>query len=408
MAQYKQASLTPGNLTSETLFTCSANRATNAKSLVAAHTADSPGTQSIYVDKYDSSGVYKSTIAAATSVTAGGSVNVLAGVDTLNALESYRIRNSTASNATKVASATFVGTPAALIANAAGTTLIAVTSDAGIYRTTDRGVTWTRVYAGAVAAVSHVYISATSTFFIYLTATTALKSTDDGATWGAQVTVLAPIYASGKSGNGRIVKNGTTYVGANTSTQLVSTTDGITWANFGNVLTTGTISQIAWTGTNYVVACAAAAGVYWSTNAVAWTAVSLGGTSPTVIASDGAGTVVAGVSGQAIYYSSNNGTAFTSTGTSMSSSSDLALWTGTNLIIGNTTTVQTFIEIATPSVVRSVANSWNVSTQNVFAVTSARVYYLSSTGALSQTFSTDMNLAKYGVAFNLSYQEIVQ
>lgn len=389
-----------------TLGTVPVNRAWIIKSAIAAHAGESTTTQAATLNIVDGS----TTIALANSVSVASatSVNLLAGTTVLTAGQILKCRLAVGMNMTKSGTENVPWTPTRMVANTAGTTLIAATALDGIYRTTDEGASWTRVSSLAVATFGSgsitnaaVYVAATSTFYIYTSATAALKSTDDGLTWSAQVTVLAPT---------KIIKNGATLVGAAIGgTQLVSSTDGITYANMGVVVPSGTIADFCWSGTNYVVASANAAGIHYSTNGAAWTTLSVGGTSPQIIASDGAGTIlIAPGSTSQIYYSSNHGVSVTATGTA-SNTPSFAFYDGTRLVLDGASVLTTspqFFTSAAPTVVGDSDRPFqSIASRTIVTATKVYGFPSSNTGGLFRTSNIAVN--SYGVDMSVHLLEEV-
>lgn len=348
------------------------------------------------------SGGYTYPITSALSVAVNTSVNTLLTTKNLKAGDEVIVSNTNSVAFTGVGQGGITNSAsAATLVMGQGSTLITYTSGHGLHRSTDDGASWTNVYSGVVASppVSWAYIG--TTFFIYLTTTLALKSTDDGVTWATQAVTNAPVYASVTTPLNRIVKNGSTYVGATTSTQLVSTTDGITWSNLGTTITTGTISGLAWTGTNYVVVSIATAGVYYSTNGASWTASSTGGNAPTSIASDGAGNVIAKSISNA-YYSTDHGVTFTvASGTS---SNGAIFWIGSKFCAMHVNGTAGNVILTTS--MNTIGTYTGLSMVALTTYASATKVYRAQGDTVMKSYNLDLTDCRYGVTFSIDYMEI--
>lgn len=348
------------------------------------------------------SGGYTYPITSSLALSANTSVNTLLTTKNLKAGDEVIVSNTNSVAFTGVGQGAITDSGSSIsLLLGQGNTLIAYSIGYGLYRSTNDGTSWTNVYDGVVASapVSWAYIG--TTFFIYLTTTLALKSTDDGVTWATQAVTNAPVYASVTSPLNRIVKNGSTHVGATTSTQLVSSTDGITWSNLGITTPTGTIVGLAWTGTNYVVASNAAAGVYYSADGAAWTSSSVAGNSPNSVASDGAGNVIAKVSTTA-YYSTNHGVTFTiCTG---SSGNAAVFYIGSKFYWAQTS--------GSSCNFTSVGNISTIGLYTGFPMAALTSYasdtkiYRSQGDIVMKSYSLDLTDCRYGVTFSIDYLEI--
>lgn len=362
-------------------------------------------------------GGYRVKLNNNTTVASTATVSLLADVLCLSAGEKLQC-SVTASNFTSPFTAlksdlpidlADFGTSSTLMGNSSGVLLVATSS--GIWRTTDEGVTWARVYFGLTPIVSWAYIG--TTFFAYLTATTALKSTDGGLTWTTQAVTGAPINTGIVSATGRIIKVGSAYYGVSTSsTQLVTSTDGITWTNYGATLPAGTILSLCWTGTNFVIASNNVAGCYYSPNGTTWTAVSTGGIAPARVVSNGSGVVFALVSATSMYYSVDHGVTFNISSQAITSYIN-PFFTGTHIVMGTNGTSNTCIVPILPSqpeakysLVGSGALAGNTIPNKVFVAPTKTYHINGSSLSLFQSYSNDMTVAPYGAEVIASLMEI--
>lgn len=348
------------------------------------------------------SGGYSYPITTALVLSANTSVNTLLTPKNLAAGDEVIVSNTDSVAFTGVGQGAITNggaTPTLILGQ--GSTLIVYSAGYGLYRSTNDGASWVNVYNGTVASapVSWAYIG--TTFFIYLTTTLALKSTDDGVTWATQAVTNAPVYASVNSPMNRIVKNGSTYVGATTSTRLVSSTDGITWSNLGTTITTGTIAGIAWTGTNYVVASGAAAGVYYSTNGSSWTASSTAGASPSSIASDGSGNVIAKAF-STYYYSTDHGATFATVTGGVNSAA--IFWIGSAFFAAQTTGTSCCV-VKPASISTAATFVGHLMTVLTTYASDTKVYRVQNDSVM-KSYNLDLTDCRYGVTFSIDYLEI--
>jgi len=288
-----------------TVYECPA--LTNAAVISAICANTGTVSQNVYLGKKAADGAV-SALTGAIAVAATTSVDLLAGKVTLSAGESIVAKGS-GYCIEKGESTASMGTVNAIYGNDTST-LIAATST-GIWRSADKGVTWTQVYStAAVTALPGGYIG--TSWFIYSSATASLKSTDDGLTWAAQAVTNAPTIVSTHTGGIVEVPGG--YAGLFSGTVMSITADGITWAT--KTAVAAACTALCWTGTNCCMAGATA--LYYSPNGTAWTTVAAvsitgatGGVAAKGLLSDGAGVVLAiGATASTGSRSANNGVAW--------------------------------------------------------------------------------------------------
>lgn len=293
-----------------TVYECPVGKTAIVKSCIAANTGEAIATMpaTLAVRR----GAVITAITGAIDIPTTSSVNLLAGTLTMQAgdqLVTYTQYQSAVKN--KLGLPPEIGTINSL--RARGTTLIAATSS-GLWRTTDLA-TWTRVYAGTSG---EYLLNIGPTWFSYTSATTALRSTDDGLTWASIAVTNAPTGAAATINGGIIVGHSGRFAGLCNSGGLYVTTsaDGITWT-----LATATPQPItggdalAWTGTHYIALRAATVSdIYRSTDGTSWATVTLTGlgTAITSVASNGAGTVVVTGQNGATQVSTDHGATFAS------------------------------------------------------------------------------------------------
>ena len=200
-----------------------------------------------------------------------------------------------------------------------GNTIICAGSG-GIFRSTNSGVTFSQV-SSLSSSAGFASAKIGTDYFIYQSATSALRSTDGGATWTTQAVTNAPNVAAGAIGlrisaPGRIVFNGTVYGGLTSATQLSTTTNGITWTNVAAAFPS-TVDCLVWSGTHWVAGRdGTLAQIYRSTNGASWSTVTArtsgGADAIGGLATDGAGIVITGgMNGDVIGRSTDNGATWT-------------------------------------------------------------------------------------------------
>lgn len=251
-------------------------------------------------------GSLDSALSALTAVPQNTSVNLMAGKPTFIANDQIwgYVDAVTSSFGDTVAIALTTGsTPVALCSNGAGVLIYATTI--GIWYSTNDGNTWTKSASNVLSSLQTAagekpcaYIN--NTFFIYISATSALKSTDQGVTWTLDSGVTnAPQLLCTSLGS--VVKNGSTYAGLDGATgKLTTTTLGITWVLGTNAPASGTSSNyLAWDGTEYVTGSVGSGTTsYHSTNGNSWTSSGAmtginGNPVPRGMLSNGAGVLIA-------------------------------------------------------------------------------------------------------------------
>lgn len=294
-----------------TVYACPAGKTAIVKSCIVANTGEAIATMpaTLAVRR----GAVITAITGAIDIPATSSVNLLAGTLTMQAgdqLVTYTPYQSAVAN--KLGLPPEMGTINSM--RARGTTLIAATST-GLWRTTDLA-TWTQVYVG-------------TTWFNYTSATTALRSTDDGLTWASIAVTNAPTAAATTINGGIIVGHSGRVAGVffSSGTNYVTTSaDGITWtlaAATPQPITVGT--ALAWTGTHYITGrTATVSDIYRSTDGTSWATVTLTGlgTAITSVASNGAGTVVVTGQNSATQVSTDHGATFANASVSAASAAN--------------------------------------------------------------------------------------
>lgn len=312
-----------------TVYECPVAKSAIVKSCIAANTGESIATMPVTLGVKRGSVV--TPLTGAIDITSTSSVNLLAGTVTLQAgdkLVTYTPHQSAVSSRLGILPDALGGI---VSMRARGTTLIAATST-GLWRTTDL-ITWSQVYAGALSQTPMLNIG--TTWFYYTSATTSLKSTDDGLTWASQAVTNAPNNPPINNYSAGDIKVGHSgrYAGlAYTSQWLVTTSaDGITWT-LASATPQPINPALAWTGTHYVTGrVSTSADIYRSTDGVTWAtvaAVSGLGTGVYCLASNGAGVVVAtSVSTGTAQVSVNHGVAWSSTAAETTASTPV-IYTG--------------------------------------------------------------------------------
>lgn len=291
-----------------TVYACPAGKTAIVKSCIAANTGEAIATMpaTLAVRR----GAVITAITGAIDIPTTSSVNLLAGTLTMQAgdeLVTYTQYQSAVKN--KLGLPPEMGTINRM--RARSTTLIAATST-GLWRTTDLA-TWTQVYSGASG---QPMLNIGTTWFNYTSATTALRSTDDGLTWASIAVTNAPTTVATTINGGIIVGHSGRFAGLCNSSgiRVTTTADGITWT-----LATATPQPItggdalAWTGTHYTTwRAATVSDIYRSTDGTSWATVTLTslGTAVNSVASNGAGTVVVTGQNNATQVSTDHGATF--------------------------------------------------------------------------------------------------
>lgn len=375
-----------------TVYACPAGKTAIVKSCIAANTgevATMPATLAVR------RGAVITEITGAVNIPNGSSVNLLAGTLTMQAgdeLVTYTQYQSAVKN--KLGLPPEMGTINSL--RARGTTLIAAISS-GLWRTTDLG-TWTRVYAGTTGSAM---LNIGTTWFNYTSATTALRSTDDGLTWASIAVTNAPTQAAAPINGGIIVGRSGRFAGlCNSSDFFVTTTaDGITWT-----LATATPQPIAWngclawTGTHYITARASGGpDIYRSTDGAAWATVTLTGLSTVAsVASNGVGTVVVVGQYNVAQVSTNHGATFADASVSGASN---ALHTGAVFFLRSTNLTSSYAISAT-----GLPGSWIYSPQSLQGNERYAIYGTTLINSMSGGLqvSADLSLTQSGAGLSVT------
>lgn len=178
-----------------------------------------------------------------------------------------------------------------------------VGTDAGLYLTPDKGLTWTAVNAG-LTNLSVTCIAASGTNIYAGTQGGIFLSTNRGSSWKAIDTDLSNTFVTSL-----VVKGTTLYAGTNGG-MFRSTTNGAHWEETNTGLTNTTVRAVLIKGTTLFAGTAG--GVFRSTNSGSnWTLVNDGltNTSVTKLAVSG-GNVIAGTK-SGIFLSANDGISWT-------------------------------------------------------------------------------------------------
>lgn len=328
MANTLKLALNPngGGPALRTLYTCPPGATAIVKSVIASNGTGAASNPSLAVVR---SGV-PNYLVSGTSLANTASVNLLAGTLALQAGDVLATRGGAAVCAPLPG--TNIGTINQLVVS--GSTIIAGTTT-GIWRSTDAMATWTQVYSGGAISSTNPMAKIGSNWFVYTTATTAIRSTNDGLTWTAGVAVTnAPDWDI--NGAGDIVYNGAVWGGLN-SNRLTTTSDGITWT-LQTAFPVADVSCLTWSGTRWIAGRnSTAADIYWSTNGVAWTTVASGlpGTSVSNLVSNGSGTVIAlnTSGGQPARVSTDHGSTWANSALTGLLGGGKSFWTGSVFVI---------------------------------------------------------------------------
>lgn len=280
------------NLT--TLYTVPAGKQAVVRTVTAANTAQTSVTLSAVLG-FRRSGVL--TRLSNTSIATNLSANLLPAAMTLIAGDELVTTENAGGTFGQFVNISF----SFALAVVDGNTIICCGTE-GIYRSADAGITFTQV--SSLSSTTYFAAAKIGTnYFIYQSATSALRSTDGGITWTTQAVTNAPSAAATLAGlriaaPGHIVYNGTVYGGLTSTTQLSTTTDGITWTNVAAAFPNA-VDCLVWSGTHWVAGRnATAPEIYRSTNGVAWTTVTArgasGGAGVGGLASNGAGVIITG------------------------------------------------------------------------------------------------------------------
>ncbi|MEY4331301.1 MAG: hypothetical protein RLZZ196_39 [Bacteroidota bacterium] len=160
-------------------------------------------------------------------------------------------------------------------------------------RSTDNGVTWTKVDLGFSTTNANA-VSFGNGLFVAVSNNGLLSTSTDGQTWTARTSGFAAtaIYDV-KYANGRWVAVGASKQGFST--------DGITWGQYGTVAAVNT-NNLVWNGTRFVATVANSAAIYTTDGTTQFNLVTTTGTigttpnvtahTQTFISSNGSGTLV--------------------------------------------------------------------------------------------------------------------
>jgi len=219
-----------------------------------------------------------------------------------------------------------------------GTNLFAGTRQGGIFVTTDKGISWTKVNTGLTNTEVHSLALSGTNLFAGTYGGGVFLSSDKGASWALVNVGLTngylfslvfsggSLFAGGAGGVHRSVNNGATWTVSNTG------------------LTDTEVRSIGVAGSN-LFAGTFGGGVFLSLdNGASWTAVNAGlpkyvydatKYAPVACLASSAQYLLAGTYGSGIYRSTNNGTTWTSANTGLASTDVNALVAmGTNLFAG--------------------------------------------------------------------------
>lgn len=250
-----------------TIYKCPVGRTAIVKSAIAANTYDISSSVSATLCTKRGSTVTQLT--GGISITNTASVNLLAGTLTLEAGDELCAYTSATNQAMLTLTPSVLPANVTSVSHDSGT--IIATVSGGVFRSTDSGNTWTNVYIGTIGAV---IAKINSDWFIYIDATTAIRSTDDGQTWVSQAVTNAPTL-SNYSINGGVLKNGSTYAGLTTGTpRLTTSSDGITWTLATTFPTT--VNSLTVSG-GYYIAGTSTTALYRSPDGITWSTITLSG-----------------------------------------------------------------------------------------------------------------------------------
>ena len=323
---FKNASLNPINTGIDAIYTVPSGTSAVAMSAICANLSAS--TQSIDIGIAPAGGDTINWLAKNISVATASSVNLLAGKVSLAAGDRFVANNTSAgvSNWHGIANTSSflpMGDPVVMLSNTDGSIIVA-TDGTSIRASLDGGKTSVPTTGGVPGGnVQGMYFA--GEFWLY-TNIKALRSTD-GVTWTPfAAPTNGPDSVPQRTTNGGIIlKGGAAFARRNTG-QIVTSTDGVVWSLHG---TTPPNTQPAWcwTGTHFIVGSTTASTLYRSTDGASWSAVTLSGTSSTVVNTCGLAAigqyVVASWSNAELRSSSDHGATWTSNASGMPSGS---LW----------------------------------------------------------------------------------
>lgn len=160
-------------------------------------------------------------------------------------------------------------------------------------RSTDNGVTWTKVDLGFSTTNANA-VSFGNGLFIAVSNNGLLSTSTDGSTWTARTSSFgATAIYDIKYANGRWVAVGASKQGFSV--------DGITWGQYGTLAAVNT-NNLVWNGTRFVATVANSAAIYTTDGTTQFTVVTTSGSiaatpnvtahTQTFIASNGSGTLV--------------------------------------------------------------------------------------------------------------------
>jgi uncharacterized protein (TIGR03437 family) len=201
---------------------------------------------------------------------------------------------------------------------ASGGAIFAGTNGAGIYRSLDNGVTWSQINSGSLNrwSVSSLVKSGETIFagtgsFVrdgnLILGSGIFRSSDNGATWGAANIGLPDVSRTVTS----LTVSGETVFAALTTGVYQSTDNGATWSRSDTGLPVERVLALAVSG-GAIIAGTGGAGIYRSTdNGATWGEANTGlpaGTARSLrCLSASGGVVFAGTNGAGIYRSTDNG-----------------------------------------------------------------------------------------------------
>ena len=355
-----------------TIYKCPVGRTAIVKSAIAASTGDvsSGGITAILCTKRGST---VTQLTGSISITNSASVNLLTGTLTLEAGDELCAYTSS------IAQAMLTLTPSGLPANVtsvshdSGTIIAAVSG--GVFRSIDSGNTWTSVYIGPVAGV---IAKINSDWFIYISATTAIRSTDDGQTWVSQAVTNAPTL-NNCSINGGVLKNGSTYAGLSAGTpRLTTSSDGITWTLATAFPTT--VNSLTVSG-GYYIAGTSTTALYRSPDGITWSTITLSGADTGRIAglsSNGTGVVILSRNGS-VSRSEDHGATWTNATATITG---ITFWTG-EVFVGVTSQGYTVSATGLPLSWRNSTDYIKNNTDTSWIVLDSGPVYFKNTDKLS-------------------------